>query len=802
MDTPERSKVGGTPVSKFEDSPIFNFIDNLSPIQPVKSVHGAQVFPSLSYASISSFFSSPQLNSQKELRWPVRQPFSYSSKFEMSSESAAETNLCPEISDSTKLSSCSVVAQEKSNIACVLNEAAVDPPDECSTEPSNSTQVHYGSGGPNHNTAPSYGIKADLRFNTDPAPIEVVPFVSDGVERRKVLFATEVELQEKSQAEGSKEIVEGCGWEDLLSDGVDEMLIFDNSTVSETCKSQEESLLAKTNKQTCLISRHVDVLNVPRNIQPDGSCGPCLQTATEGPALDNNGEAGKQHGVDHTPQILSGSSQKQAVNDQTQKIEGNNICISLGCEVDSQLHHGMRRRCLVFESFARNSNNNSTFQPSVSLPCTEKFTSDDRHFTSSRTGSGLSPQALPGIGLHLNTLATISKNRIVTPETLSSGRHLLSMPCTISPFPPLTALKSFNSEKDQFNGSEVRDLEGLDNDSWEVPSVGLSEDLNHSSPKKKKRKIDNGETEACKRCNCKKSKCLKLYCECFAAGVYCVEPCSCQGCFNKPVHEETVLATRKQIETRNPLAFAPKVIRASEPVQDVGIQEETNKTPASARHKRGCNCKKSSCLKKYCECYQAGVGCSTSCRCEGCKNAFGRKDGEEIDHLVEEMDDCEKQMDKPDDGQQNAATHDNKHHCTDNILLDTPCFQICSPYVNMPSLSSGKPPQSSTSSIGYQTLQMLRKCDIPLPRRKIDKHFKPASDDDTPEILRNDSSPGTSVKTSSPNGKRVSPPHIGLGMSPNCKGGRKLILKSIPSLASLSSSVPDDYTVNYSVHPH
>lgn len=34
------------------------------------------------------------------------------------------------------------------------------------------------------------------------------------------------------------------------------------------------------------------------------------------------------------------------------------------------------------------------------------------------------------------------------------------------------------------------------------------------------------------------------------------------------------------------------------------MQDDPNKTPASARHKRGCNCKKSSCLKKYCECYQ------------------------------------------------------------------------------------------------------------------------------------------------------------------------------------------------------
>ncbi|XP_020976263.1 CASP-like protein 2B1 isoform X1 [Arachis ipaensis] len=36
-------------------------------------------------------------------------------------------------------------------------------------------------------------------------------------------------------------------------------------------------------------------------------------------------------------------------------------------------------------------------------------------------------------------------------------------------------------------------------------------------------------------------------------------------------------------------------------------------------HKRGCNCKKSFCQKKYCKCFQAGVGCDT------CKNTFGRK---------------------------------------------------------------------------------------------------------------------------------------------------------------------------------
>lgn len=64
------------------------------------------------------------------------------------------------------------------------------------------------------------------------------------------------------------------------------------------------------------------------------------------------------------------------------------------------------------------------------------------------------------------------------------------------------------------------------------------------------------------------------YCDCFAAGIYCLESCSCQGCFNNPENVQTVLQTRHEIEFRDPHAFEPKVIENCNqlPVNNVGGQ--------------------------------------------------------------------------------------------------------------------------------------------------------------------------------------------------------------------------------------
>lgn len=79
-------------------------------------------------------------------------------------------------------------------------------------------------------------------------------------------------------------------------------------------------------------------------------------------------------------------------------------------------------------------------------------------------------------------------------------------------------------------------------------------------------------------CNCKKSKCLKLYCDCFAQQLACAPNCKCLDCHNilGSAERERAIAEHERRSTKK--------------------KEEVSKI--------GCKCKKSKCLKKYCEvCY-------------------------------------------------------------------------------------------------------------------------------------------------------------------------------------------------------
>jgi len=142
-------------------------------------------------------------------------------------------------------------------------------------------------------------------------------------------------------------------------------------------------------------------------------------------------------------------------------------------------------------------------------------------------------------------------------------------------------------------------------------SIKTPEENNNNIEQQETPKKHNSKEQSA--CNCKKSRCLKLYCECFLTQRFCGPNCSCFDCLNQEKFAEKRQKFIDQVKEKNPLAFTPKI--------DKNNESSSKNNQLLIKHNKGCNCRKSNCLKKYCECFQAGVKCTDLCKCEDCRNS-------------------------------------------------------------------------------------------------------------------------------------------------------------------------------------
>ncbi|KAG8375458.1 hypothetical protein BUALT_Bualt10G0102000 [Buddleja alternifolia] len=889
MDSPNTSKSTTNNAAESvpaQDSPVFSFISNLSPIQPVKAPQVTQGFPGLNSPPL--VFTSPRLNPHSQATFLKRAKFPGLSAAKLSGQDEGCKN------DAAVDASETLVAQMKT-----LRTNCIEK-----TSYSNSTmddQIESPTGCPDQ-------FLTDI-VNMDSADLNI---------------SADSTINKSEQISQPPDAVTG-------SQGI-------SSTPPPITRQSEEVLKEDTSTDVSAVETDIkqgDSVSEDRSpaIEPELPIDHALTNYDQDDPMAENVEVGQAGLLDQSSYLISGSMQIDEGDENfveaTEAASTKQVVKKVRNDSKAFQHRGIRRRCLQFEDAQRDvvSNqpvqNTSDSEGPTSQPLETQPTPINGHQADTvqpvlhprNMNSALKIPKPSGIGLHLNSIVNsvqAGSGAIINVKSAQRGtfsiRGKRSVPMinsypsdnsnssSIFP-PPVTISASPDDDRHESHASLAANFSTSLSTYIVKPSnksVILNPVEDQSTPEEsfclqlpRKKSSDSSDGDGCKRCNCKKSKCLKLYCDCFAAGIYCADTCSCQGCYNRPEYEDTVLETRQQIESRNPLAFAPKIVQKNvEPLASSFGEDGTHFTPASARHKRGCNCKKSMCLKKYCECYQlfllelflfllgkANVGCSDGCRCEGCKNVYGKKGeyGIMTKDVLNEEDTIEQTdvsfiekmaesgielyntelcnphnltpltpalqfLNNRDDASK-AWFHSGKffqspeseyiapymmsphspRNSDDNAIMDQVSFdqeivydnaetglhyQIPNPdkWANnskTPSFSEDKHYSSAGSLCwrGSPNTPMAQSSGSKLVQvSEFDSDLSNLMQDDTPEILKDNPTPLNAVKVSSPNKKRVSPPHgrpygFTSSLSAGLRTGRKFILKAVPSFPPLTPCI-------------
>ena len=184
----------------------------------------------------------------------------------------------------------------------------------------------------------------------------------------------------------------------------------------------------------------------------------------------------------------------------------------------------------------------------------------------------------------------------------------------------INSIKSKNNENikcnsnDMINNNEKGAFSLITNSNNNVNNINNTNNNNNNSNNNNYNKINYLKNERMEQnnkihCTCKKTKCIKKYCECFSSGVFC-QNCKCENCENKQDYliennninkkEEEDLDENKNIKQNNDNNF--------------DLNDNYFKKLII------CTCSKSGCNKNYCECFKAKVKCNNKCRCIKCLN--------------------------------------------------------------------------------------------------------------------------------------------------------------------------------------
>ncbi|KAK2988898.1 hypothetical protein RJ640_002032 [Escallonia rubra] len=389
MDTPEKNQLIGTPASKFEDSPVFSYINSLSPIQPVKSINTSQTLNSLALASPPSVFNSSQISLHRETRFSRRNQITELSKPELSDcENDAKSDMISDLVQLTGNSARDNSAQthhEHPELAVYLSKT-----------------LKYNFGSPDHSRLLQDVLKPGALQEIVSTPASVVQFSRDGSKDRYCMSESVINLQKTSQLEQNNEAA-GSDWWKVISDAAD-LLALDSSFNEESPEKQDCQKL-----DSGKISRNVTSIQLPEKTNSDYPKTQSVDPA----ALFENGDK-KLH------VLLSGEVANFKERDEAQENVYSTSLDKASYHADTtckpSLHQQRSIRRLVFELSGMHKTKpgydcDSSF--SALSHCESKLSFNENQKVSLRP-AGYSSSMLSGIGLHLNALASSSKNVSLT----------------------------------------------------------------------------------------------------------------------------------------------------------------------------------------------------------------------------------------------------------------------------------------------------------------------------------------------------------------------------------------------------